>query len=454
MMTNGPSLRRGASRGNLLAADRVQDGPAWGALLVVLYLALALLPLGLAYALEPATEDPFLVEVGKGAGLLGFALLALQVALSARLRVVDAPFGLDVVMRFHRGMAIFAGALLLSHPFLLAAGGEGWEIFGLGAGWQVNLGKLALALLVLVILGALLSGKLGVQYQLWRRAHRAAVLVVAGGFVHGLAIGPDLEHPGMKAYWWLLLGMVVVIFTFRNVYVPLWGRRCFRVAGVEQETHDTFTVRLEPEDGRPLPHRPGQFMWLKLQRPGRPSEEHPFTISSSPTREPPLTATIKKSGDFTNTIDQTRPGDTAGIEGPYGRFSFLHQEPASFVFIAGGVGITPILSMLEYLQDTGDERPVVLIYGNKAEGDIIRREELDGLPGNVRVVHVLSHPDAAWTGPSGYVTKDVIRQHAGEMLEAAHVYVCGPPVMMGMLIRGLRELGVPDARIIYERFAV
>jgi NAD(P)H-flavin reductase len=124
------------------------------------------------------------------------------------------------------------------------------------------------------------------------------------------------------------------------------------------------------------------------------------------------------------------------------------------VFIAGGVGITPILSMLEYLQDTGDERPVVLIYGNKAEGDIIRREELDGLPGNVRVVHVLSHPDAAWTGPSGYVTKDVIRQHAGEMLEAAHVYVCGPPVMMGMLIRGLRELGVPDARIIYERFAV
>lgn len=453
-MTSEGSTNHDAAGTALLPPGRWQDGAPWGVLLVILYVVLAAVPVALAFALRPRTGGAFLPELGKGAALLGFALLALQVALTARLRVVDAPFGLDVVMRFHKGMAVLAGILLVLHPFLLALGGHGWHLFTLGAGWRVNLGQVGLALLVLLILFALLFKKLGVEYQVWRCSHKAAIVVVVVGFLHSMAIGSDLRNAGMKVYWWLLLGMAVGIFVFRNVYVPFWGRRRFRVTGVEQETHDTFTIKLEPEDGSPLPHRPGQFMWLKLRRAGRPSEEHPFTISSSPTRQPPLTATIKKSGDFTNTIDKTRPGDTAGIEAPYGRFSFLHQRPGKFLFIAGGVGITPILSMLEYLQDTVDERPAVLIYGNKKEDDIIRREELDGLPQNVTVVHVLSDPGEDWKGLTGYVTGKIIEEQAAVVLDEADVYLCGPPPMMEMVIRALRRLGVEDSRIHYERFAI
>ncbi len=442
------------SADSVLPPDRWQDGRRWGGALVALYVVLALLPVGLAFALAPRPAGPFLLELARLAGLLGFALLALQVALSARIRVVDAPFGLDVVMRLHERMAMVAGVLLLAHPVLLAFGAHGWGLFRLGAGWRVNLGQAALVLLVLVVLFALFFQRLGIEYQVWRVGHKAAILVVVVGFVHSMAIGSNLRHAGMRAYWWLLLVMAVGLFVFRNVFVPLWGRRRFRVAGVEQETHDTYTIKLEREDGRPLAHRPGQFMWLKLKRPGRPSEEHPFTISSSPTRQPPLTATIKESGDFTNTIGRTRPGDTAGIEAPYGRFSLLHHDPEVFLFIAGGVGITPILSMLEYLQDTGDERPGVLLYGNKTEDDIIRREFLDGLPENIRVVHVLSEPDEDWAGPTGYVTADIIREHAADVLEEAHAYVCGPPPMMDMVIGALRDLGVERRRIHSERFAI
>lgn len=439
---------------DLLPRHRWQEGTASGVCLLVLYVVLALVPVGLALAFEPRTGESFLNELGKGAGMLGFALLALQVALSARLRLLDAPFGLDVVMQFHKGMAILAGALLLSHPFLLALGEDRWYLFTPGAGWQVNLGQTGLLILILIILCALFFGKLGIQYQVWRHSHKAAVAVVVIGFAHSLFIGPDLQRLGIRLYWLALLGMAVGLFLFRNVFVPLWGRRRFKVVSVERETHDTFTVSLEPQDGRPLPHSPGQFMWLKLRRPGRPSEEHPFTISSSPTREPPLTATIKESGDFTNTIGLTRPGDTAGVEAPYGRFSFVHHEPKAFLFIAGGVGITPILSMLRYLKDAGNRRQAVLIYGNKTEADIIRRAELDDMPGNVKVVHVLSRAGTEWQGLKGYITQDVIQRQAGEVLAEADVYVCGPPPMMDIVVSSVRGLGVPDRRIHYERFAI
>jgi predicted ferric reductase len=306
----------------------LRESTGWAFCLLGGYVALALLPLLLAYLLSPPGGE-FLEEVAKGAGMLAFSVLALQVVLSARFRWVDPPFGHDVITRFHKGMAILALGLLVAHPLLLAAE-HGLGLLSFDVHWAVNLGKATLLLLLLVVFFALFFQKLGIEYQLWRYAHKGAPVVIVMGFIHSYAIGDALESPGMQVYWWILLGTVAAIVLYRNAYIPLWGRRSFRVVSVEPETHDTYTIAMEPEDGRPIPHRPGQFMFLRLHRPGRRGEEHPFTISSSPTTELPLTATIKESGDFTDTIGQTREGDTAGIEAPYGRFSFLHHDPESF----------------------------------------------------------------------------------------------------------------------------
>jgi len=431
-----------------------RESGCWGACLLAAYVLFAALPLGLAFVLSPATGEPFLEELGRGAGMLGFALLALQVALGSRLKLVDGPFGLDVVLKFHKGMALVALGLLLVHPAAMALAEGNLDLFGFGTPWTVNLGKLALLLLVLTVLLALLARKFGLQYQRWHLMHKAAILIILVGFAHGLLLGPDLRPAGMRLYWWSLLAASVGLFTYRNLYVPLWGARRFRVRSVTQETQNTFTLALESLDGRPLPHRPGQFMFLKLGRPGRPSEEHPFTISSSPTGEPPTTATIKQSGDFTNTIGLTRPGDTARVQGPYGRFSFVHQEAPGFIFIAGGAGITPIMSMLRYLRDTGDTRPAVLIYGSRTEADIIFRTELERMRRNLRVVHVLSDAPAGCPALRGRVDRRVIQENAAELIQSAHVYLCGPPPMMESVLAALRELGVADRRIHYERFAI
>ena len=158
--------------------------------------------------------------------------------------------------------------------------------------------------------------------------------------------------------------------------------------------------------------------------------------------------------DFTKTISQTVAGDVARIEAAFGRFSYVYHQPAQIVFIAGGVGITPIISMIRCLRDSADRRPVLLLYGNKTERDIIFREEIEKLPENFRTVHVLSESDESRRVEKGYITREIIEKHAGEMLSDAHVYLCGPPVMMDKVSQALQALNVSDSRIHYERFTL
>ncbi len=425
-----------------------QEGTAWGICLGAGYILLAGIPVAFALVAKQGAYGPVLVELGLAAALLGFALLCLQIVLASRFHWLDRPFGLDRVLWVHKGVALVAAALFVSHPLLLSLGVGNWHLLALDTPWQVWLGKVALAALVFGVGYALAVRLWRLQYQTWRRLHKYI-------FVHSILIGDDLERPALLAYWSALFGVAVLIFLWRNGGASTWCQRRFRVVDVRPASHDTYTIRLEPTDERELPARnPGAFMFLRLQRPGRPSEEHPFTISASPTEAEAPVATIKQSGDFTDTIDQTRPGDEALVEYPFGRFSYVHHDGEGFVFIAGGVGITPIRSMLRCLADSGDARTAVLIYGNKAERDILFRHELSELPDNVRVVHVLSEPEDGWEGETGYVTRDIIERNAGEFLGSADVYLCGPPPMMKMVKRALRELGVSSSRIRQERFSL
>jgi len=189
-------------------------------------------------------------------------------------------------------------------------------------------------------------------------------------------------------------------------------------------------------------------------RPGRKSETHPFTIAASPLEPGIVESTIKQSGNFTDTIDQTRPGDLGRIEGPFGRFSLVHHDIEHFLFIAGGVGITPIMSMLRYLRDTDDPRPAVLLYANKTAADIIFASELEQLPDHVRVVHVLSRPDDSWTGRTGHINRALIEEAAGEHLEITHVFLCGPRPMMYAVMGELKKAGIARHRIHHERFTI
>jgi len=124
------------------------------------------------------------------------------------------------------------------------------------------------------------------------------------------------------------------------------------------ETHDVTTLVLSPEHDSGFSYLPGQCMFLTPLSHEVPREEHPFIISSSPAVRKVISATIKASGEFTRQAGCLSQGDRVLVDGPYGNFSFLARSYTSrFVFIAGGVAVTPLMSMLRFLRDTSDKAP-------------------------------------------------------------------------------------------------
>ena len=164
--------------------------------------------------------------------------------------------------------------------------------------------------------------------------------------------------------------------------------------------------------------------------------------------------TIRNLGDLTSRIHEVPAGRRVYIDGPYGAFTI--GNPADMhVLIAGGVGITPMMSMIRTLADRRDPRPVVLLYGNQNWESITFREELEALKArlDLTVVHVLANPSDGWTGERGFITAEVFKRHLPPPYADHEYFICGPNVMMDAIEKALGELHVPLSKYHSERYS-
>jgi predicted ferric reductase len=431
---------------------------------IILYLAVLLSPFLVVATFHLKTEDVFFYNLGRSFAQLAFVIIALQVVLAARLKWVEAPFGLNVTFPFHRRMGTFAAVLLLLHPPLMALGGGGWHLlYSFHVDWWILVGKSAWALLFINIGLSLWRVRLGIKFEPWRLTHDIlGPLVLVLVFVHSWYASEDLRVGAMQVLWVTLLTAAVLLFIYHRLIRPARLRdHQYQVLAVQQEAPRVWTLKFAPPPGeRRFDFLPGQFQFVTLLRGrGLPEEEHHFTISSSPTEPAYHASTIKESGDFTATIGQTRPGDRALIQAPFGRFSHvLHPEVRDLVFIAGGIGITPLMSNLRHLRDTQADKRVLLLYANRTETDIVFREELEqiasgGQP-DLKVVHILTRPGEGWPGERGHLDREQLARLSGDRLGTSTFWLCCPPAMIKSLVPSLRDLGVPYSRISYEYFSL
>lgn len=431
-----------------------------GTLRVALYVFIVILPLILALLFGYA-DDNLLFNIARGFALTAITILALQVVLAARFKWITRVFGFDIVIRYHRNISIFAVCLLLLHPLLFLIGGAGWSLV-YGGDIFIWLGKAALFLVLLNVITSVFQTRLKLKFERWRFFHdiiSPALLVLA--FIHSWKVGSDLYAFPLRLLWVVLFGAAVLIFAYHRFIRPwLLARHPFEVSEVKQEAGKVWTVLLSPPPGGKIfDYVPGQFQFIKfLRNRGLPEEEHHWTISSSPSQKSHVSSTIKELGDFTSTIGETKPGDKAVVHAPFGRFSCLfHPEEKELVFIAGGIGITPVMSMLRYMRDTQSSVPVTLLYGNPDRKSVVFYEEIEeieqgGSP-SLKVVHVLQNPEEGWTGETGFIDLEKIREHCGENIFEKGFYVVGPPVLIEKSIQNLHELGVDDKRIHMEIFS-
>lgn len=422
-----------------------------GALLLG-YLILIVSPASLLFLSRVAwTDGDFLARTGTVLWLVVFPMLALQPVLSARLRVLDRGFGLDTVYIFHKIMGMTAAGTLLFAVVFQGAGSVQARYWpGIGTG----------GLLLALVLTAFLYHELRMSYEGWRRLHNVlALAVLTAVFAQTLLAIPGNGKGLMRAVLALYFAAGVAAYVQHRILGPNRRRKnLYRVDRMERETHNVWNLTLKPPQGvERFDFLPGQFQFLTFNK-GK-GEEHPFTISSSPSLPGMHTATIKESGDFTQGIGKVGAGDLLAVQAPFGRFSYLlHPDEKDIVFIAGGIGITPIMSMLRHMRDSAADMDVQLLYANHNEEDIVFRRELaeiaSGKAPRLRIAHVLTRPGAGWAGERGRLDWRAIEKNITGNLRAKVFYLCGPPPMMNALITTLIDNGIPSHQVRSERFAL
>lgn len=228
---------------------------------------------------------------------------------------------------------------------------------------------------------------------------------------------------------------------------------------VHQITPDVAAFLFASDQPALFAHRPGQFITLQVQIDGRPVRRC-YTISSPPTRPHLLAITVKRQpgGLVSNWLHDTMaPGHPLTAEGPFGIFSMTHHPAPMYLFLSGGSGITPMLSMARTLYDLGSDADVVFIHSARTPADIICRRELALMAAtapNLRVVHICEDDSAgeAWEGLQGRLSAALL-EHLVPDVREREVFCCGPGPYMAAVRRLLDHVGCDQRRYHEESFA-
>jgi ferredoxin-NADP reductase len=220
------------------------------------------------------------------------------------------------------------------------------------------------------------------------------------------------------------------------------------------ETPSTKTLRLVRVDGPVPPFRPGQYLDLRVRIDGVQTSR-PYSISSRPGVGFMDITVREKPGGFVSPhlLHAVRVGDELESSGPAGRF---HHEPLidgrRLVFLAGGSGVTPFMSIIRHVAAHEQDLEIALLYGSRHPDDVIFERELEALSrdtGRLRYLPVISEPPPGYRGQTGLLDAARIRAAIGEVAGKTF-YLCGPHAMVELTSAALRELGVPHHRVRHE----
>jgi propane monooxygenase reductase component len=231
------------------------------------------------------------------------------------------------------------------------------------------------------------------------------------------------------------------------------------VESITELTHDISLLRLKPINGSAdsgLRFHPGQYLDITI--PGT-AEHRSFSMANISVSQGFLEFIIKRypGGKFSGLLEgNLSPGDPLDVTGPYGAFTLRVTSDRRVVFVGGGAGMAPILSLLRQMAESGNEREVVYYYGARTEKDLFHHEELAEIRGRLPqfgyVPCLSENAPGDWTGETGLVTEVLERRE--DRLADCDVYLCGPPPMIDAALPLLESMGVPNEQIYYDRFTI
>ena len=220
------------------------------------------------------------------------------------------------------------------------------------------------------------------------------------------------------------------------------------VTEITQQTPDVKTFRVEaPNGGKLFEHKPGQCAMLSV--PG--VSEAMISITSSPTNQKFMEFSVKKCGCLTEWLHAMEVGQMITVRGPYGRNFPVEEDLVgrNLLFVAGGIGLAPLRSVLNYVRDNRDKYGRVdIVYGSRSKDDLVGYKEIVEEWMNEKDFHVhltIDREQEGWDGHVGFVPNYV--KELDFKPENTCVLICGPPIMIKFTLPGLLELGFEKTQI-------
>jgi predicted ferric reductase len=431
----------------------------WGLFWISVYLLLVLFPcLVMFYGKMPGGSG-FWWDFSMFLGFAAASMMAVMFFLTARFKRVSLPFGVDIMYYFHKQISLLLLFFILAHPLILIIS-EPVVVEMLKPNLlnrYMAAGVVSLVLVVFIMASSLWRKQLDIHYDNWRLVH---IFLSASAFILALVHIEGVSHyigtPVKRIVWGFIMVSWLLLLLYVRLVKPVTQLRTpYEVKKVTAERGNAYTLVVAPVRHKGIRFHSGQFVWLTMWSSPFSFREHPFSIASSAERPEELSFTIKELGDFTRRVKDVPSGLTVYLDGPYGAFSIDRYAAApGYVFIAGGIGIAPIMSMLRTLADRNDKRPHILFFAGGNLDKLTFYEELDTLQKALllHIVLVLENPHPDWQGESGFLTGEMFKRHLPENSTGLVYFICGPVPMIQLAEKELHGLGIPLHHLHSELF--
>lgn len=426
---------------------------------IALYILVLCAPL-LGGVLNLAHGRGFWLNFSVALGFVALSMMGGQFVLVSRMQWVTRPMGMNALLVFHKRMAYVATVFALVHPIILLASDEKyWSLLNvLTSPLRAKFAVSAAVALVLLVIFSIYRRQLHMSYRLWQLLHWLLAMVVVGAsFAHVLLVNYYLRDHWQQVVWTLLSILFVLLLVTVRVIKP-WMRyrqkwQVWRVyPDVVGATHIVLKLHNPAAYGPSgFRFRAGQFAWVSAWRSPFALTYNPFSIDSSALSRDTLSFTVRSHGGFSADVPKLQVGQAVYVDGPHGTFCLDDDASGPLVLIGAGVGVTPLLSMLETLADRGSKRHCHLWLANKDAFAIAGGRRIDALCDRLPldVIHVFSKPR---TGKVQRLDRAFLVSHLPQDFQQASFYICGPTALMDMAELVLNEVGVPSQQVHTERF--
>lgn len=221
-----------------------------------------------------------------------------------------------------------------------------------------------------------------------------------------------------------------------------------------------LTLKTDRSGSTPFSFQPGQYAAISFNHHGRPTPARCFSIVNSPTDLGTLQFSMRSKGHFTKALAGLKVGDRVKVRGPFGGFIFDTEQNLDTVMLAGGIGITPLMSMIRFATNTNLTNKITLLYSCQNQDDVPFIDQLKALESNnphFKVMFIIGQgPTDKLAGhfvASGRITPEIIDQATSNSYQGKSFFICGPPPFMKGMYKNLQDKGATSSQIMTEAFS-